>query len=191
LSRSRRESPGLSAALALTALTLLLAAPATANDPSLRRPGAGPVDRPGAFRRVPPAYETHAARINADARAKIDAGRRDAMRSIDDGVLERLGNAERLPAIQTQRALEEDMAALRHREELRRIEHEAERWPGDPGVLGTTTRPALAGSAIEAWLLQRKGQLARDLEALGTRIEAPASSPELEPRGRETPQLSQ
>ena len=115
--------------------------------------------------------------FNARARTNIEAGTRDSMRRIDDRVLERLGNSNVLPLVRSQRELEEDLAGMRHRVRLRRIAADfgpGGYWPGRP--LGR----ALEGSAIELWLLERKGQLARDLEALGTRIEAQSAGPELE-----------
>jgi len=171
----------------LLALAILLVAPvAFAGDPTLG--SWSPTSRSGAWpghRHSPLAPRNlHAARINERARVAIEASARDTMRQIDNGVIVRLGNPNALPLIRRQREVQEELAALRQRERWRRVE--ANFGPNDERrgrPLASTTGRALDGSAIARWLAERKGKLARDLEAVGTRIEPPPTAPNPNERG--------
>lgn len=145
--------------------------------PSLAPHGGAATDHRSA---ASSAAARHAAEINARAHGAIEATVRDNMRSIDDGVIERLGNPSVLPQVRRQRELEEDMAGMRQQQRLDGIESNLERYRDSLGrPLGPVTRRVLERSGIQLDVLRRKQGVARDVDQIQERIEEAPAPPEL------------
>ena len=166
-------------------VALLLSGAAWAEDPMLKYRAPSLVRDGGAFsshqRSTTAPQRRHAAEINARAQTGIETITRDNMRSIDDGVMRRLGTTSGLPQVRLQREIEEDRAAMRYQGRLDAIRTDLGDYRDDLGrPLGPVTRHVLERSGVPLHeLRERKWQIATDLEALEREAADARTRPEI------------